>query len=91
MRAEERLLLPNHGRDAAAFYDYAAWRYDTPPQTVAFFHGHGVLAWHTARETVLTRVMLYREHLLRRNSSSLAVVLEVDGYFLDTTMVMLTR
>ena len=56
MRAEERLLLLNHGRDAAAFYDYAAWRYDAPPQAVAFLHGHGALAWHTSCETVFTRV-----------------------------------
>ena len=90
MRAEERLLLPNHGRDAAAFYDYAAWRYDAPPQAVAFLHGHGALAWHTSCETVFTRITAYHEHLLRRNASSSTGVLEVDGKFLDTTMVMLT-
>ena len=90
MRAEELLLLLNHGRDAAAFYDYAAWRYDTPPQAVAFLHGHGALAWHTSCETVFTRITAYHEHLLRRNASSSAGVLEVDGNFLDTTMVTLT-
>jgi len=86
MRAEERLLLPNHGRDAAAFYDYAKWRYDAPPQAVAFLHGHGALAWHTSCETVFTRITAYHEHLLRRNASSAAGVLEVDGNFLDTTI-----
>ena len=89
MRAEERLLLPNHGRDAAAFYDYAAWRYDSPPQAVAFLHGHGALAWHTSCEAVFTRITAYHEHLLRRNASSLTGV-EVDGNFLDRTMVTLT-
>ena len=71
MRAEERLLLPNHGRDAAAFYDYATTRrYDAPPQAVAFLHGHGALAWHTSCETVFTRITAYHEHvLLRRNDS----------------------
>ena len=70
MRAEEQLLLPNHGRDAAVFYDYAAWRYDAPPQAVVFLHGHGALAWHTSCETVFTRITAYHEHvLLRRNDS----------------------
>ena len=90
MRAEERLLLPNHGRDATAFYDYAAWRYDAPPQAVAFLHGHGALAWHTSCETVFTRITAYHEHLLRRNASSSTGVLEVDGKFLDKIMVTLT-
>ena len=90
MRAEERLLLPNHGRDAAAFYDYAKWRYDAPPQAVAFLHGHGALAWHTSCETVFTRITAYHEYLVRRNASSSTGVLEVDGNFLDTTMVTLT-
>ena len=49
MRAEERLLLPNHGRDAAAFYDYAKWRYDAPPQAVAFLHGHSTRSLGTRR------------------------------------------
>jgi len=88
MRAEERLLLPNHGRDAAAFYDYAVWRYDSPPRAVAFLHGHGALAWHTSCETVFTRVTAYHEYLLRRNASS-STVLE-DRNFLDEIMVTLT-
>ena len=91
MRAEERLLLPNHGRDAAAFYDYAAWRYDAPSQAVAFLHGHGALAWHTSCETVFTRVTAYHEYLVRRNASSSTGVLEVDGNFLDTTTLTFAR
>ena len=59
MTAEERILIPNHGRDASAFYDYAKWRYENPPLAVVFLHGHAALGWHTSCETVLTRILAY--------------------------------
>ena len=37
---EEKLLTPNHGRDAAAFYDYIVGHYFSPPIATAFVHGH---------------------------------------------------
>ena len=59
MSAEERILLPNHGRDGAAFYDYILWRYTQPPAAVAFLHGHAALGWHTSCEAVFTRIFAY--------------------------------
>lgn len=57
--AEERVMARNHGRDGAAFYDYALWRYDDPPLAFAFAHGHQALAWHTSCETMYTRIVRY--------------------------------
>lgn len=59
MTAEERVVLPNHGRDGAAFYDYSMWRYKNPPSAVVFLHGHAALGWHTSCETVFTRILAY--------------------------------
>jgi len=55
----ERLLLPNHGRDAAAFFDYAYENYNNPPEVVMFLHGHAAISWHITCESVLTRVLYY--------------------------------
>ena len=87
-RAEERLLLPNHGRDAAAFYDYVLWRYDAPPRAVAFMHGHGALSWHTSCEVVFTRLSLYHDHLQR--STSPVDSQRASDSFLDENMITLT-
>ena len=59
MFGEERLLFPNRGRDASAFWDYALWKYDSPPRAVAFLHGHVAQAWHTSCEAIFTRVHAY--------------------------------
>lgn len=59
MYGEERLLLPNHGRDAAAFWDYARWRRDSPPRAVAFVHGHVAQGYHTNCDAILTRLHAY--------------------------------
>ena len=59
MVAQERILLPNHGRDGAAFYDFLLWRYDDPPLGVVFLHGHAALGWHTSCETIFSRILAY--------------------------------
>ena len=41
VRAQEVILGPNHGRDAAAFYDYVLNVYANPPAAFLFLHGHG--------------------------------------------------
>jgi len=65
MTAIERLMFPNYGRDASAFWDWAMFRYDAPPRAVAYLHGHGALAWHTSCETVFTRIKTYYDDMLR--------------------------
>lgn len=37
----ERLLLPNRGLEASAFYDYVLEHYQSPPKAVMLLHGHG--------------------------------------------------
>ena len=63
MYGEERVLLPNIGRDAAAFWDYARWRRDSPPSAVAFLHGHVAQGYHTNCEAILTRLHAYHRGL----------------------------
>lgn len=58
----EKLLLPNHGRDAAAFADWALEHYDAPPMAVVFLHGHGPYAWHTTCQAIVTRTRLAYSH-----------------------------
>lgn len=59
MYGEERVMLPNHGRDAAAFWDYARWMRDSPPRAVAFLHGHIAHAYHTNCDVITTRLHAY--------------------------------
>jgi hypothetical protein len=60
----ERLLLPNRGRDAAAFYDYAESQRDAAlPAAVIFVHDHGPRAWHTSCAAFTGRISLYYREL----------------------------
>lgn len=59
---EDRLLLPNHGREAAAFFDWVVEHYDSPPTSVVFLHGHGPHSWHTACQPVIARTRLAYTH-----------------------------
>lgn len=43
IKAYERLVLPNHGREATAFYDYAIEHYRNPPRAIMFLHGHAFI------------------------------------------------
>jgi Protein of unknown function (DUF3431) len=71
----ERLLLPNHGRDAAAFYDYVSASYSSLPRAVAFLHGHGPFgSAHTDEVTVASRVVAYYRALVRREPISTHMV-----------------
>ena len=64
---EERLLLPNHGRDAAAFFDHVAEHYDRLPRTLAFLHGHGPFqSFHTDSTTVASRMVAYYKAMVAR-------------------------
>ena len=57
---EERILLPNAGREASAFYDYATEFYDAPPDMLVFLHGHGPFdSWHTNSTAVASRIVAY--------------------------------
>ena len=59
MAVQEKLLLPNWGRDAAAFFSYVTEFYDRQAETVLFMHGHGPHAYHTNCETIMGRARLY--------------------------------
>ena len=59
IKVTEKLLLPNHGLDAAAFYDYLLEHYTSPPLAAVFLHGHGPIAGHTSCQAVFSRVQLY--------------------------------
>lgn len=59
VRAEERILLPNKGRDASGFYHYALTAHEQPPKAVAFLHGHFASAWHTSCKAIVSRLVRY--------------------------------
>jgi len=68
----ERLLLPNHGRDPAAFLDHVVEFYDDLPEVILFMHGHGAIpvgddSWskHTNCETIFSRSIFYYRDLVR--------------------------
>ena len=56
---EERLLLPNVGRDAAVFFHYALSVYDNPPSALAFLHGHVAKSRHNSCGSVYGRLHSY--------------------------------
>ena len=57
--ATERLLLPNHGRDGAVFYTYAAQQYSALPNVgTIFLHGHGE-TWHIKCHDIFARARLW--------------------------------
>ena len=73
IRVEEKLLVPNHGRDAAAFYDYLLEHYNSPPVAMAFLHSHGPFDPVPGRqdpETVTSRLVGYYKALV--NSDPIA-------------------
>lgn len=61
---QEKLLLPNHGRECSAFHSYVIEHYNNPPLAVAFVHGHGPHASHTDCRTLVGRVRLFYRGLL---------------------------
>lgn len=64
VEVKDKLLLPNRGREAAAFFDYAYSQYFNPPELVAFLHGHVAISWHTTCNSVYSRILLaYRDTL----------------------------
>jgi len=66
--AKEKLLTPNIGRDAAAFYDYVIEHYNNPPIATAFLHGHVANAWHTSCHAIFTRITRYYRGLAQPTS-----------------------
>jgi len=67
MYAQERLLLPNYGREPAAFFDYVVEHYKQLPSAVVFLHGHGGSAWHTSCLAILSRSRRYYEAMASKN------------------------
>ena len=60
--AHERLLLPNHGLDACAWYSYLLEHYNALPSKGAILlHGHGA-AWHVTCEAIASRARLWYQH-----------------------------
>ena len=70
---QEKLVLPNHGRELAAFHSCIVEHYDQPPRSVMFLHGHGPHAYHTDCQTILGRVRLYYRGLASPSASDGAV------------------
>ena len=59
MLVQERLLLPNHGRDIAAFHSHVVEHYANPPLSIVFVHGHGSDdERHTDCATIIGRARL---------------------------------
>mmetsp|Transcript_17581 Transcript_17581/g.36942 ORF Transcript_17581/g.36942 Transcript_17581/m.36942 type:complete len:387 (-) Transcript_17581:67-1227(-) len=63
----ERLLLPNHGRDASALYDYIVEFYNNLPDILIFMHGHGAQAYHTNCEAIFARTVYYYRAYVNKN------------------------
>ena len=64
MTVEEKLLLPNHGRELAAFQSYVTEHYNHPPSSVLFLHGHGPHGWHNDCENIVGRARLFYRGLV---------------------------
>lgn len=72
----ERLILPNRGRDAAAFYDYAESQRDSVlPAAVVFIHDHGPTAWHTSCAAFYGRISLYYRELVANPELDMMITL----------------
>ena len=65
---EERLLLPNYGKEAPVFHSYVLEHYDNPPKTVIFLHGHGPHAYHTDCQSIVGRARLFYRSLVSPSS-----------------------
>ena len=55
----ERLMLPNKGKESAAFHSYIMEHYDRPPMAVLFLHGHGPQGFHADCPTLVGRARLF--------------------------------
>ncbi|EIE18102.1 hypothetical protein COCSUDRAFT_55034 [Coccomyxa subellipsoidea C-169] len=82
MVVQEKLLLPNHGKDLSAFHSYVFEYYDNPPLAVLFLHGHGPHAYHTDCHTIVGRARLFYRGLVSPYE---------DGAEFARHMVTLTR
>ena len=80
VRVHERLLLPNKGKEAAAFYDYVAEHYNALPVSLVFLHGHGPSdKSHTPCGSVFSRVRLYYQQLSDASFSGEPPVITLTG------------
>jgi len=60
-----RVLVPNHGRDGAAFFSYVADNYGSLPDVVAFMHHHVGGSWHFDCPVAMARQRLYYDRFSR--------------------------
>lgn len=71
MMLQERLLLPNYGREGASFVDHVLEVYHNPPKSIIFLHGHAAVGWHTSCESVFSRsTYFYRQVVKESNHES---------------------
>jgi len=71
MVLQERILLPNYGREGTAFIDHVLEVYDHPPKTLIFLHGHGAVGWHTSCESVFARsTYVYRDYARKSHATT---------------------
>ena len=73
MLVQERLLLPNHGRDIAAFHSHVVEHYADPPLSLVFLHGHGSDdERHTDCPTIIGHARLAYRGLARASEGAAA-------------------
>ena len=75
--AEERILNPNRGREAAAFYDYAIEHYHNPPKMMVFLHGHAFNGDHPHNTCLgsFSRILHYYRSVMANSSFSRMITL----------------
>ncbi|KAG2450985.1 hypothetical protein HYH02_004257 [Chlamydomonas schloesseri] len=49
------LLLPHHGREAAAYLHHVLTHYNNLPSALLFIHGHGPYSWHMLPQPTVQR------------------------------------
>lgn len=72
---EEKLLLPNEGRDGAAFFDYLIDSYDNPPKAIVYMHGHAAIGEHLTCNSAYSRMLKYYQDLQHNISFSRMITL----------------
>ena len=56
MVVQERLLLPNHGKELSAFSSYVLEHFENPPRSFALIHSHGPHGYHSDCASLISRV-----------------------------------
>lgn len=80
MQFHPRYMLPNHGREGSAFFDYAIEHYHNPPELLIFLHGHQAVSWHTTCNALFSRMLLAYRMLARGEDLNRMVTLTANPF-----------